>query len=39
MRNILTHTKQFAFHATYAVIAYTVGFDVFVFSPRPRRVF
>ncbi|MEI9910305.1 MAG: hypothetical protein WDO71_11950 [Bacteroidota bacterium] len=36
MSNILTHTKQFAFHAPITSGVYAVGFDVFTFS-RPRR--
>ena len=36
MNNILTHTKQFAFHAPNTSGVYAVGFDVFTFS-RPRR--
>jgi hypothetical protein len=36
MKNILTHTKQFAFHAPITSGVYSVGFDVFTFS-RPRR--
>ncbi len=40
MINILTHTKQLAFHAPIATGVYAVGFDVFTFSrPRRRRVF
>lgn len=35
--NILTHTKQFAFHAPITSGVYAVGYDVFTFSPRPRR--
>jgi hypothetical protein len=34
--NILTHTKQFAFHASNTSGVYAVGFDVFTFA-RPRR--
>ena len=34
--NMLTHTKQFAFHAPITSGVYSVGFDVFTFS-RPRR--
>jgi len=37
--NFLTHTKQVAFHGPEATEVYAVGFDVFAFSPRPRRVF
>src|SRR5436190_19681051 len=37
MNNSLTHTKQFAFHAPITSGVYAVGFDVFTFSPRPRR--
>lgn len=37
MSNILTHTKQFAFHAAITSGVYAVGYDVFTFSPRPRR--
>lgn len=36
MVNILTHTKQLAFHAPITSGVYSVGFDVFTFS-RPRR--
>ena len=36
MINILTHTKQMAFHAPITSGVYSVGFDVFTFS-RPRR--
>ena len=36
MINILTHTKQLAFHAPITSGVYSVGFDVFTFS-RPRR--
>ena len=36
MNNILTHTKQFAFHAPITSGVYAVGYDVFTFS-RPRR--
>jgi hypothetical protein len=36
VNNILTHTKQFAFHASNVSGVYSVGFDVFTFS-RPRR--
>ncbi len=36
MTNILTHTKQVAFHAPITSGVYSVGFDVFTFS-RPRR--
>ncbi len=36
MMNILTHTKQLAFHAPITSGVYSVGFDVFTFS-RPRR--
>ena len=36
VNNILTHTKQFAFHAHMACAVYSVGFDVFTFA-RPRR--
>jgi len=34
--NILTHTKQIAFHAPITSGVYAVGYDVFTFS-RPRR--
>lgn len=37
MNNILCHTKHFAFHAAITTGVYAVGFDMFVFSPRPRR--
>jgi len=36
MNNILTHTKQFPFHAAITTGVYAVGFDLFTFS-RPRR--
>ncbi len=36
MINMLTHTKQLAFHAPITSGVYSVGFDVFTFS-RPRR--
>lgn len=36
MNNILTHTKQFPFHAAITTGVYAVGFDVFIFV-RPRR--
>ncbi|MFN4892514.1 MAG: hypothetical protein ACK5G0_01965 [Bacteroidota bacterium] len=36
MTNLLTHTKQVAFHRSITSGVYSVGFDVFVFS-RPRR--
>ena len=36
MNNILTHTKQFAFHAPITSGVYAVGYDLFTFS-RPRR--
>lgn len=36
MSNILTHTKQFAFHAPITCGVYAVGYDLFTFS-RPRR--
>jgi len=37
--NLLTHTKQVAFHGPDATEVYAVAFDVFAYSPRPRRVF
>ena len=37
--NLLTHTKQRAFHGPDATEVYAVAFDVFAYSPRPRRVF
>ena len=36
MTNILTHTKQMAFHAPITSGVYAVGYDLFTFS-RPRR--
>ena len=36
MNNILTHTKQFAFHAPITSGVYAVGYDLFTFA-RPRR--
>jgi hypothetical protein len=36
MINILTHTKQFAFHPPITSGVYAVGYDIFTFS-RPRR--
>ena len=36
MNNILTHTKQIAFHASNTSGVYAVGYDTFTFS-RPRR--
>jgi len=37
MSNILTHTKQIAFHASITCGVYAVGYDVFTFC-RPRRL-
>ncbi len=37
MSKVITHTKQIAFHAPIASGVYAVGYDVFTFSPRPRR--
>ena len=37
--NLLTHTKQVAFHGPDATEVYAVAFDVFAYSPRPRREF
>jgi len=36
LNNILTHTKQIAFHAPNTCGVYAVGYDTFTFS-RPRR--
>jgi len=36
VNNILTHTKQFAFHAPITRGVYAVGYDLFTFA-RPRR--
>jgi 16S rRNA (cytidine1402-2'-O)-methyltransferase len=36
VNNILTHTKQIAFHAPITCGVYAVGYDVFTFA-RPRR--
>jgi hypothetical protein len=36
VNNILTHTKQFAFHAPITTGVYSVGFDVFRYLSRRR---
>ncbi|MCX8018973.1 MAG: hypothetical protein N2747_00595 [Chitinophagaceae bacterium] len=36
MSNLLTHTKQFAFHPCINKGVYAVGFDIYLFS-HPRR--
>ncbi len=39
MSNILTHTKQVAFHAAITTGVYAVGYDVFMYCrPQCRRM-
>ncbi|HMR85764.1 MAG TPA: hypothetical protein PKE30_21625 [Niabella sp.] len=37
MNNLLNHTKQFELQPLVTTGVYAVGFDVFIFSPRPQH--